>query len=75
MVLKILIIPSMCSDSSNPNLTSTVFIAAWHKVSREVEHYSQNGAENGKGNNEKLDFLKLLPGLFASIIFNVLFML
>lgn len=23
--------------------------AAWNKVSREVEHYSQNGAENGKG--------------------------
>ncbi|KAJ1529735.1 hypothetical protein ONE63_006488 [Megalurothrips usitatus] len=22
---------------------------SWHKVSREVEHYSQNGAENGKG--------------------------
>lgn len=23
--------------------------SAWNKVSREVEHYSQNGAENGKG--------------------------
>lgn len=29
-----------------------VLFSAWHKVSREVEHYSQNGAENGKGKQE-----------------------